>query len=222
MHFFDGFRTSHEVAKIEQVPVEVVRELIDDQLVFAHRARALTPDHPFIRGTSQNPDVYFQARESVNPFYQRMPAIVQRTMDKFAGLTGRRYRIYEYDGAPDADRVIVLMGSGAEAVEEVVDHLNHHGEKTGVVKVRSVPPVRGRRVAQGHPRHREMHRRAGQNQGTGRGRRAAVQGCGDGDSARLIAAERAGSPGCRAWWAGAMDSPPRNSRRAWSRACSTN
>ncbi|MGA9666173.1 MAG: pyruvate:ferredoxin (flavodoxin) oxidoreductase [Gallionella sp.] len=140
LHFFDGFRTSHEVAKIEQVPVEVVREMIDDQLVFAHRTRALTPEHPFIRGTSQNPDVYFQARESVNPFYQRMPAIVQRTMDKFAGLTGRRYRIYEYDGAPDADRVIVLMCSGAEAVDEVVDHLNHHGEKTGVVKVRLFRP----------------------------------------------------------------------------------
>jgi len=108
--------------------------------VFTHRARALTPDHPFIRGTSQNPDVYFQARESVNPFYQRMPGIVQRTMDKFAGLTGRQYHTYEYAGAPDAERVIVLMGSGAEAVEEVVDHINHHGEKTGVVKVRLFRP----------------------------------------------------------------------------------
>jgi len=140
LHFFDGFRTSHEVAKIEQVPVDVVREMIDDQLVFAHRARALTPDHPFIRGTSQNPDVYFQARESVNPFYQRMPGIVQQTMDKFAALTGRQYQLYEYAGAPDAERVIVLMGSGAEAVEEVVDHINHHGEKVGVVKVRLFRP----------------------------------------------------------------------------------
>ncbi len=140
LHFFDGFRTSHEVAKIEQVPVGVVRALIDDQLVFAHRARAMTPDHPFIRGTSQNPDVYFQARESVNPFYQRMPGIVQQTMDKFAALTGRQYHLYEYAGAPDAERVIVLMGSGSEAVEEVVDHLNHHGEKTGVVKVRLFRP----------------------------------------------------------------------------------
>ena len=140
LHFFDGFRTSHEVAKIEQVPVDVVREMIDDQLVFAHRARALTPDHPFIRGTSQNPDVYFQARESVNPFYQRMPGIVQQTMDKFAALTGRQYHLYEYAGAADAERVIVLMGSGAEAVEEVVDHINHHGEKVGVVKVRLFRP----------------------------------------------------------------------------------
>jgi pyruvate-ferredoxin/flavodoxin oxidoreductase len=140
LHFFDGFRTSHEVAKVEQVPVEVVREMIDDELVFAHRTRALTPDHPFIRGTSQNPDVYFQARESVNPFYQRMPEIVQRTMDKFAGLTGRQYHLYEYVGAEDAERVIVLMGSGAEAVEEVVEHINHHGEKVGVVKVRLYRP----------------------------------------------------------------------------------
>lgn len=140
LHFFDGFRTSHEVAKVEQVPVAVVRAMIDDQLVFAHRTRALTPDHPFIRGTSQNPDVYFQARESVNPFYERMPGIVQRTMDKFAGLTGRQYHLYEYAGAQDADRVIVLMGSGAEAVEEVVDHLNHHGEKVGVVRVRLYRP----------------------------------------------------------------------------------
>jgi pyruvate-ferredoxin/flavodoxin oxidoreductase len=140
LHFFDGFRTSHEVAKVEQVPAAVVREMIDDRLVFAHRTRALTPDHPFIRGTSQNPDVYFQARESVNPFYERMPVIVQRTMDKFAGLTGRQYHLYEYAGAQDADRVIVLMGSGAEAVEEVVDHINHHGERVGVVKVRLYRP----------------------------------------------------------------------------------
>ena len=140
LHFFDGFRTSHEVAKIEQVPVEAVRAMIDDEMVFTHRARALTPDHPFIRGTSQNPDVYFQARESVNPFYTRMPGIVQRTMDKFAGLTGRQYRIYEYAGAPDAERVIVLMGSGAEAAQEVVEHINHHGEKVGVVKVRLFRP----------------------------------------------------------------------------------
>jgi len=140
LHFFDGFRTSHEVAKIEQVPVDVVREMIDDRLVFAHRTRALTPDHPFIRGTSQNPDVYFQARESVNPFYQRMPGIVQQTMDRFAALTGRQYHIYEYAGAADAERVIVLMGSGAEAVEEVVEHINHHGEKVGVVKVRLFRP----------------------------------------------------------------------------------
>jgi len=140
LHFFDGFRTSHEVAKVEQVPLEVVREMIADELVFAHRARALSPDHPVIRGTSQNPDVYFQGRETVNPYYDAMPGIVQKAMDKFAGLTGRQYRLYEYVGAPDADRVVVLMGSGAEAVEEVVEHLNAHGEKVGVLKVRLYRP----------------------------------------------------------------------------------
>ena len=114
LHFFDGFRTSHEVAKVEQVPLEVVREMIDDKLVFAHRARALTPDHPVIRGTAQNPDVYFQGRESVNAFYSAMPGIVQKAMDKFAKLTGRQYRLYEYVGAPDADRVAVLMGRSEE------------------------------------------------------------------------------------------------------------
>src|SRR5450756_2898083 len=141
LHFFDGFRTSHEINKIEQLNREDMRAMIDDGMVRAHRQRALSPEHPFIRGTSQNPDVYFQARESVNPFYERMPGIVQRTMDKFAGLTGRQYHLYEYAGAQDAERVIVLMGSGAEAVEEVVDHINNnHNEKVGVVKVRLFRP----------------------------------------------------------------------------------
>jgi pyruvate-ferredoxin/flavodoxin oxidoreductase len=140
LHFFDGFRTSHEVAKIEQVSREVVREMIDDQPVFAHRARALTPDNPVIRGTAQNPDVYFQARESVNPYYDAMPGIVQQTMDKFAKLTGRQYQLYEYAGAKDAERVIVIMGSGAEAAEETVEHLLAHGERVGVVKVRLYRP----------------------------------------------------------------------------------
>ncbi|HUW49559.1 MAG TPA: pyruvate:ferredoxin (flavodoxin) oxidoreductase [Sulfuricella sp.] len=140
LHFFDGFRTSHEVAKVEQVPVEVVREMIDDKLVFAHRARALSPDHPVIRGTAQNPDVFFQARETVNPFYDRMPEAVQKVMDKFASLTGRQYHLYEYVGAPDAERVMMLMGSGVEAAEETVDHLNAHGEKVGLVKVRLYRP----------------------------------------------------------------------------------
>src|SRR3989338_4097649 len=140
LHFFDGFRTSHEVAKVEQVPLEVVREMIDDGLVFAHRARALTPDHPVLRGTAQNPDVYFQARETVNTFYDAMPAIVQKAMDKFAGLTGRQYKLYEYVGAPDAERVGILMGSGADAAEETVEHLTAHGEKVGIVKVRLYRP----------------------------------------------------------------------------------
>jgi pyruvate-ferredoxin/flavodoxin oxidoreductase len=140
LHFFDGFRTSHEVAKIEKVPFEVVREMIDDKLVFAHRTRALTPDHPVLRGTAQNPDMYFQARETVNSFYDAMPGIVQKTMDKFAKLTGRQYQLYEYVGAPDADRVMILMGSGADAAEETVAHLTTHGEKVGIVKVRLYRP----------------------------------------------------------------------------------
>ena len=140
MHFFDGFRTSHEVAKVEQVSSEVAREMIDDNLVFAHRTRALTPDHPVLRGTAQNPDIYFQARETVNPYYTAMPAIVQKAMDKFGKLTGRQYKIYEYVGAPDADRVIVLMGSGADTAEETVQHMTAHGEKVGILKVRLYRP----------------------------------------------------------------------------------
>jgi pyruvate-ferredoxin/flavodoxin oxidoreductase len=140
MHFFDGFRTSHEVSKIEQISHEVVREMINDDLVQAHRARALSPDRPVIRGTSQNPDVYFQGRETVNPYYRRLPVIVQSAMDRLARFTGRQYKIYEYVGAADANRVIVLMGSGAEAVEETVEHLTARGEKVGVLKVRLFRP----------------------------------------------------------------------------------
>ncbi len=140
VHFFDGFRTSHEVGKIEQVGSDTVRAMIRDDLVQAHRARALSPDHPVMRGTAQNPDVYFQAREAANPYYARMPGIVQATMDRFAALTGRQYHLFEYLGAPDAERVIVLMGSGAEAVEEVVETLNAHGGKVGLLKVRLYRP----------------------------------------------------------------------------------
>ncbi len=140
LHVFDGFRTSHEIGKIEAVSDETVRAMIDDGLVAAHRARALNPEHPVIRGTSQNPDVYFQARESVNPFYQAMPAIVQQCMDRFAELTGRHYRLYDYYGVEDADRVLILMGSGAETAQETVDHLNAQGEKLGLLKVRLYRP----------------------------------------------------------------------------------
>ena len=140
MHFFDGFRTSHEVSKIEQISHEIVRKMISDDLVQAHRARALSPETPVVRGTSQNPDVFFQMRESINPFYTALPGIMQAQMDKFAALTGRQYRLYEYVGAPDAERVIVIMGSGATATEEVVEHLNAHGEKLGVLKVRLYRP----------------------------------------------------------------------------------
>ena len=140
LHFFDGFRTSHEVAKIEAIAPEVVRELIRDERVEAHRARALNPEHPVLRGSSQNPDVYFQGRESVNNRYLQMPGIVQAVMDRFAALTGRQYRLYDYVGADDAERVIVLMGSGAETAHETVEYLQARGEKAGLLKVRLYRP----------------------------------------------------------------------------------
>ncbi len=140
VHAFDGFRTSHEVQKIELLPEEVMRAMIDEELVKAHRARALTPDRPVMRGTAQNPDVYFQAREVSNPYYLATPGIVQAYMDQFAALTGRQYHLFDYVGAPDADRIIVLMGSGAETVEETVQYLNARGEKVGLVKVRLFRP----------------------------------------------------------------------------------
>ncbi|GAB4342615.1 MAG: pyruvate:ferredoxin (flavodoxin) oxidoreductase [Cyanophyceae cyanobacterium] len=141
LHFFDGFRTSHEVQKIELIGPEVLRSLIREEWVLAHRSRALTPDRPVLRGTAQNPDVYFQARESVNPFYGALPAIVQRTMDEFAALTGRAYRLYEYFGAPEATDVVVLMGSGCETVHETVEYLTAQGESVGVLKVRLYRPL---------------------------------------------------------------------------------
>jgi pyruvate-ferredoxin/flavodoxin oxidoreductase len=140
LHFFDGFRTSHEVAKVEQLTVEDMRAMIDDDLVRAHRARALSPDRPVLRGTAQNPDVYFQARETVNPFYLACPTIVQNVMDKFARLTGRAYNLFDYAGAPDAERIIILMGSGAEAAQETVEYLAGRGEKVGILKVRLYRP----------------------------------------------------------------------------------
>jgi len=139
-HFFDGFRTSHEVSKVEGIPQEVIRAMIDDELVEAHRMRAMTPDNPTIRGTSQNPDVYFQARETVNPYYDRMPGIIIDCMNRFAELTGRQYAPYEYVGDPQAESVMILMGSGCETVHETVEHLNAHGSKVGVLKVRMYRP----------------------------------------------------------------------------------
>ena len=140
LHFFDGFRTSHEVMKIEQLTLDDIRAMIDDNLVYAHRSRRLTPDAPTIRGTAQNPDVFFQAREACNPFYLATPAIVQKAMDKFASIVGRQYHLFDYYGAPDAERVIVLMGSGCETAEETVNYLNEHGENVGILKVRLFRP----------------------------------------------------------------------------------
>ena len=140
LHFFDGFRTSHEVQKIEEISEEVIRELINDEWVIEHRQRALTPDKPVIRGTAQNPDVFFQARESVNKYYDACPAIVQKTMDKFGELTGRNYDLFQYYGPEDAERVIMLMGSGAETAHETVERMNAEGEKVGLIKVRLFRP----------------------------------------------------------------------------------
>jgi pyruvate-ferredoxin/flavodoxin oxidoreductase len=140
LHFFDGFRTSHEVARIEALSDEDLRFMIDEDLVREHRDRALSPDHPFIRGTAQNPDTYFQAREAVNPYYLACPDDVQDTMDRFAVLTGRRYRLFDYVGHARAERVLVVMGSGAEAVHETVESMVARGERVGVVKVRLFRP----------------------------------------------------------------------------------
>jgi pyruvate-ferredoxin/flavodoxin oxidoreductase len=140
IHFFDGFRTSHEINKITLLSDGQIQAMIDDDLVHAHRSRSLNPDHPFIRGTAQNPDVYFQARETVNPYYAAAPGIVQETMDKFSALTGRTYRTFEYVGDPNAERLILLMGSGAETVKETVKKLQANGEKVGVIQVRLYRP----------------------------------------------------------------------------------
>lgn len=140
IHFFDGFRTSHELAKIEQLTDEDLRAMIADDLVRAHRTRGLSPDHPVIRGTAQNPDVYFQAREAVNSYYSACPATVQRTMDRFAELSGRAYHLFDYTGAPDAERIIVIMGSGAETARETAAALVDRGERVGVVTVRLFRP----------------------------------------------------------------------------------
>ncbi len=140
VHFFDGFRTSHEINVIEGLSDDELRALIDDELVRAHRERALTPDHPVIRGSAQNPDVFFQSREAANPYYEATARIVAEELARFAEVTGRRYSLFDYVGAPDAERVIVLMGSGAGAVEEAVETLRARGEKVGLVKVRLYRP----------------------------------------------------------------------------------
>ncbi|MGB5256936.1 MAG: pyruvate:ferredoxin (flavodoxin) oxidoreductase, partial [Woeseiaceae bacterium] len=138
IHFFDGFRTSHEVSKIDLLSHEETRAMMNDDLVYAHRARALNPDNPFIRGTAQNPDVYFQGRETVNRFYDRTPNIVQQTMDRLAEVTGRQYQLFDYHGDPQAERVIILMGSGAETVMQTIDALPEKG--VGMINVRLFRP----------------------------------------------------------------------------------
>ena len=152
LHFFDGFRTSAEVMKIEQLTVDDIRAMVNDELVFRHRQRALTPEKPVLRGTAQNPDTFFQSRETVNPFYAACPDIVQKTMDKFAKLVGRQYHLFDYFGAPDAERIIVIMGSGAEVIHETVEALMAKGEKVGVLKVHLFRPFSVRHFAESLPK----------------------------------------------------------------------
>jgi pyruvate-ferredoxin/flavodoxin oxidoreductase len=140
IHFFDGFRTSHEVQRVEELSDDDLRSMLDERLVHAHRARGLSPEHPFVRGTAQNPDTYFQAREAANPYYLGCPDIVQQAMDRFAALTGRQYHLFDYVGAADAERVIVMMGSGAETAEETAIAMNLSGAHVGVLKVRLYRP----------------------------------------------------------------------------------
>lgn len=143
LHFFDGFRTSHEIQKIEELTYDDMRAMIDEELVFAHRQRGLSPDRPSIRGTAQNPDVFFAARETVNKYYEATPAIVQKAMDRFAKVVGRQYRLFDYVGAADAEHVVVMMGSGADTMHEVVEYLAAQGEKIGLIKVRLYRPFDG-------------------------------------------------------------------------------
>jgi pyruvate-ferredoxin/flavodoxin oxidoreductase len=140
IHFFEGFRVSHEIQKIEEITFDDMKAMLDDKLVKEHRKRGLTPDNPAIRGTSQNPDVYFQGREVANEYYNACPDIVQKYMDKFASIIGRQYHLFDYVGAPDAENIIVVMGSGAEVIHETVDYLNKKGEKVGLLKVRLFRP----------------------------------------------------------------------------------
>ncbi len=144
LHFFDGFRTSHEIQKIDEINLDQMRAMIDDELVAAHRQRALSPDRPAISGTSQNPDVYFQGRETVNKYYLAAPAIVEETMRKFEQVVGRKYNLFDYVGAPDAEKIIIIMGSGAETVHETVEYLVSKGQKVGVLKVRLFRPFSNR------------------------------------------------------------------------------
>ncbi len=150
IHFFDGFRTSHEVSKIDLLSVEQIRAMIDAKLVFEHRERALNPDNPFIRGTAQNPDVYFQGRESVNRFYQATPGIMQKTMDRFADISGRKYRLFDYYGDPKADRVVILMGSASDTVMQTIDASSEKG--LGLINVRLYRPFSATHLLQAIPK----------------------------------------------------------------------
>ena len=172
-HFFDGFRTSHEIRKVEVIDYEDIRKVVNWENVENFRARALNPEHPCQRGTAQNPDIYFQNRETSNPFYNDVPSIVIDAMKRVASITGRSYKPFEYYGAPDADRVVIAMGSACDVIEEVVDYLNARGERVGLVKVPSLQPGTH---ASGSPLHGGNRHRTRPHQGTRRAGRTAVSG----------------------------------------------
>lgn len=140
VHFFDGFRTSHEIQKIDEIQYEDIKDLVDWDAIKRHRERALNPNHPYVKGSAQNPDIYFQAIEGSNTLYQKVPKIVEEEMEKVSKLTGRKYRLFDYYGDKDADRIIIMMGSGSQVAEEAIDYLNARGEKVGIVKVRLFRP----------------------------------------------------------------------------------
>ena len=174
VHFFDGFRTSHELNTIEMLSDDDVRAMVPRELVRAHRGRGLTPERPFIRGTAQNPDVYFQARETVNPFYARVAEVVQDAMDKLGERTGREYGLVDYSGHPEAERVVVVMGSGGETVRETVAFLCAQGERVGVAQLRLYRPFPARALAEALPAERPTRGRARPDEGARFVRGAAV------------------------------------------------
>ena len=213
VHFFDGFRTSHEIRKIEELADEDIRAMIDDDLVLAHRARALNPEHPVMRGTAQNPDVFFQAREAANPYYVAVPGIVQAEMDKFAQIVGRQYHLFDYVGAPDAERVIVMMGSGGRRGPRDRGLPAGQGREGRPAQGAPLPPLQHRALRGRAAGQRQDHLGARPHQGTGRDRRAALPGLRD--------CHGRGRPDHARCWAAAMAWPARSSPRRWSRPCST-
>ena len=218
IHFMDGFRTSHEVNSLTLLPDDAIRAMIDPDLVRAHRDRALSPAHPVVRGTAHNPDTFFQARETASPYYAATPGIVQAAMDRLAGLCGRSYSLFRYDGHPEAERVIVAMGSGAEVARETALWLAARGEKVGALQVVLYRPFSVAALPRRAPEKRQDDRGPRPLQGARRHRRAALPGRG---RRPRPGGRRPASAPCRASSAGATASPPRNSTRGWSGRCST-
>jgi len=207
LHFFDGFRTSHEVAKMEELSDDDLRAMIDEEKVEAHRARALSPDRPVLRGTAQNPDAFFQAREACNSFYDACASLTQDAMDRFGKLTGRQYHLFDYVGHPEAERVIVLMGSGAETAHETVDHLLAQGEKVGVLKVRLFRPFASELFVAALPRTVKTLGVLDRTKEPG--------SVGDPLHLDVIAALSRPAPPESGWWPAATASPRRSSPRPW-------